>query len=72
MTLAFTGDRSGKGRRFGVAVSRFSKARIRGKRLGEVLLDGCLERLREAGVAPGDVFVVWVPGAFRAAARRAR
>jgi 6,7-dimethyl-8-ribityllumazine synthase len=64
MTPIFTGDLAGKGHSFGVVVSRFSKTRLGGKTLGEVLLEGCLARLREAGVAENDIAVVWVPGAF--------
>lgn len=64
MTTIFKGNLDGRGRRFGIVVSRFSKVLIGGRTVGEVLLEGCLERLRDAGVASEDIFVAWVPGAF--------
>jgi 6,7-dimethyl-8-ribityllumazine synthase len=64
MTLTFTGDHTGKGRHFGIVVSRFSKVHRGGKGIGELLLEGCLARLREAEVPATAITVAWVPGAF--------
>ena len=54
----FEGDVSGQNCRIAVAISRFNGL------VGRPLLDGCLDALRRHGVAPSDVHVVWVPGAF--------
>jgi 6,7-dimethyl-8-ribityllumazine synthase len=48
----------GTGLRIGIAVSRFNRTVTR------ALLDGARQTLAGAGVADGDVTVVWVPGAF--------
>ncbi len=48
----------GKGRRFGVVVSRFHEP------ITARLLDGALAALRRHGAAEEDISVVWVPGAF--------
>lgn len=64
MPTIFRGNHDGRGRRFAIVVSRFSKVRKDGKPLGEVLLEGCLARLREAGVAERDLYIAYVPGAF--------
>ena len=52
------GDVKGEGVHVGIAAARFNG------RVTELLLDGALERLREAGVDPADVTVAWAPGAF--------
>jgi len=52
------GEVSGKGRRFGVVVSRFHES------ITSRLLDGALETLRDHGAADEAIAVVWVPGAF--------
>ena len=49
---------TGKGRRFGIVVSRYNEF-ITGK-----LLDGALDALRRHEVASGDVTVAWCPGSF--------
>lgn len=53
-----TGVLSGRGRRFGIAVSRFNPAITR------ALLDAAMGALADAGVAKTAVTVVEVPGAF--------
>lgn len=52
------GGASGRGRRFGVVVSRFHEP------LTSRLLDGALDALRGHGAAEEAVTVVWVPGTF--------
>lgn len=49
---------TGRERRFGLVVARFNEF-ISGK-----LLEGALDALLRHEVAPGDVTVVWCPGAF--------
>lgn len=51
-------EAAGRGRRFGVVVSRFHEA------ITSRLLDGALEVLRGHGAAEEAITVVWVPGAF--------
>jgi 6,7-dimethyl-8-ribityllumazine synthase len=52
------GALSGAGRRFGIAASRFNS------RIGDLLVAGAVDCLRRHGVEPGDVHLVWVPGAW--------
>ncbi|HET9249106.1 MAG TPA: 6,7-dimethyl-8-ribityllumazine synthase [Actinomycetota bacterium] len=52
------GDLHARGRRIAIVVARFNELVTR------KLLDGALEGLGAHGVAPQDVEVVWVPGAF--------
>ena len=52
------GALSGAGRRFGVVASRFNS------RIGDLLVAGAVDCLRRHGVAPGDVHLVSVPGAW--------
>lgn len=52
------GDLAGGGRRFGIVASRFNY------RIGEALIAGAIDCLRRHGVAPGDVHLVTVPGAW--------
>ena len=52
------GDFSGAGRRFGVVASRFNS------RIVDLLVGGAVDCLRRHGVAPGDIHVVSVPGAW--------
>jgi len=61
----FEGEPTGHGRRFAVLASRFNHAITR------ALADGAVGALVEAGVADGDIDLVWVPGAWElpAAAR---
>jgi 6,7-dimethyl-8-ribityllumazine synthase len=51
-------DVDGAGMRIGVVVARFNEPITAG------LLDGARRALDAAGVAPADVTVAWVPGAF--------
>src|SRR2546423_10318674 len=62
----YTGSPSARGRRFGVIVSRFNEA------ITTKLLAGTMDALKRHGVAPDDIDVVWVPGAWElpSAARR--
>jgi len=53
-----TGSLSGAGRRFAVVASRFNS------RIGDQLVAGALECLRQHGVEPADIQVVRVPGAW--------
>ena len=52
------GELSGKGKRFGIVVSRFNE------HVTKQLLEGALNFLRRAGVSESDIHVNWVPGAF--------
>ena len=52
------GDLAGGGRRFGIVASRFNY------RIGEALITGAIDCLRRHGVAPGDVHLITVPGAW--------
>ena len=62
----YTGSPTGKGRRFAVIASRFNEEITR------KLVDGARDALMRHGVAPDDLDLVWVPGAWElpAAARR--
>ncbi|MBI3820174.1 MAG: 6,7-dimethyl-8-ribityllumazine synthase [Planctomycetes bacterium] len=64
MPTIFRGDHDGRDRRFGIVVSLFSKALKEGKPIGEVLLEGCVTRLLEAGVDDENIHIAYVPGAF--------
>jgi 6,7-dimethyl-8-ribityllumazine synthase len=52
------GDLAGAGRRFAIVASRFND------RIGEALIAGAADCLRRHGVAPADVLLVTVPGAW--------
>ena len=58
MARVLQGKPVGRGRRVGVAVSRFNEV------ITERLLEGALAALRANGVADQDIVVCWVPGAF--------
>jgi len=58
MGTVFEGRIEGTGRRFAIVVSRFNDF-ITGR-----LLEGAQDALVRHGVAPGDIDVAWVPGAF--------
>lgn len=58
MTRIWEGKPTGAGLRFGVVMSRFNS------HVTDKLLEGALEALARARVAPEDVEVVRVPGAF--------
>ena len=62
----FTGSPTGSGRRFAVVASRFNEA------ITTKLLNGALDALKRHGASPGEIDVVWVPGAWELpmAARR--
>src|SRR5262245_58746689 len=64
MPTLYQGDLNGASRRFGVVVARYSKAPGAPKPLGEMLLDGCIERLIRAGVSESAIEVAFVPGSF--------
>jgi 6,7-dimethyl-8-ribityllumazine synthase len=50
----------GEGRRVGIVVARFNAP------IGDTMLDGAVKALAGAGVADGDITVVFVPGALEA------
>lgn len=52
------GEKTAKGLRFGIAISRFNDLFTRN------LLVGALETLEQHGANSADITVVWVPGAF--------
>ena len=54
----FIGTPDGRGRRFGVIVSRFNG------QITRALHDGALDALVKHGVALADIDVYWVPGAW--------
>jgi 6,7-dimethyl-8-ribityllumazine synthase len=60
------GSLDARGKKFAIVVSRFNSF------ITERLLDGALQALRQCGVAPDDITVAHVPGAFEipAAARQ--
>lgn len=58
MSKTLNGDFQGKGKRIGIAVSRFNAF------ITERLLDGAKDGLVRHGVNEKDVTVAWVPGAF--------
>lgn len=52
------GRARGEGVHVGIAAAKFNG------RVTQLLVDGALGRLAEAGVDPGDVTLAWAPGAF--------
>jgi len=52
------GSVDGTGLRFAIVAARFND------RVTSKLVDGAVQRLKELGVAPADVTLAWVPGAF--------
>ncbi len=54
----FTGAPNAAGRRFAVVASRFNEGVTR------ALADGAIDALTRHGATPGDVDLVWVPGAW--------
>ena len=62
----FSGEPSGRGRRYGIVAARFNES------ITSRLVEGALDALVRHGAAFDDVDVVWVPGAWElpAAARR--
>ncbi|MDP8257970.1 MAG: 6,7-dimethyl-8-ribityllumazine synthase [Candidatus Aadella gelida] len=57
-TKIIKGKMKGKGKKFGVVVSRFNEF------ISSKLLDGAVDSLIKHGVTETDVSVVWVPGSF--------
>lgn len=62
----YTGSPKGAGKRIAVVASRFNET------ITARLAEGALDALKRHGVAPDEIDVVWVPGAWElpAAARR--
>lgn len=58
MAKTLEGVLDGKGRRFGIVVSRFNEA------ISVRLLDGALDCLRRHGAAEDGIEIAWVPGSF--------
>ncbi len=58
MSTVYEGKLLGAGLRFGLVVSRFNEF------ISRKLLEGALDALGRHGVAPEDIEVAWVPGAF--------
>jgi 6,7-dimethyl-8-ribityllumazine synthase len=56
--VRFEGDRDARGRRFGIAASRFHRVIV------DRLVDAARDCLERHGVDADDVDVAWVPGAF--------
>ena len=66
MARVLQGDSNGKGKKFGIVVSRFNSF------ITEKLLEGAIAGLTRHGVADDAITVAWTPGAFEIplAARR--
>lgn len=66
MSRVFEGNLTGKGRKFGIVVSRFNEF------ISARLLEGAMDCLRRHGANDDDITIAWVPGAFDvpAAAKR--
>jgi len=58
MARVFEGVLDGKGRKFGIVVSRFNEA------ISTRLLDGALDCLHRHGTEEGGIDIAWVPGSF--------
>ena len=58
MYQEITGSLDGAGHKFAIVVARFNK------NITEKLLKGSLDTLDKQGVAPADVTIYWVPGAW--------
>ena len=58
MSRVFEGNITGKGRKFGIVVSRFNEF------VSLRLLEGTMDCLRRHGASDKDISVAWVPGAF--------
>jgi 6,7-dimethyl-8-ribityllumazine synthase len=58
MSRVFEGNITGKGRKFGIVVSRFNEF------VSLRLLEGTMDCLRRHGASDDDISVAWVPGAF--------
>jgi 6,7-dimethyl-8-ribityllumazine synthase len=58
MSKVYEGNLTGKGRKFGIVISRFNEF-VSGR-----LLEGAMDCLRRHGTKDDDITVAWVPGAF--------
>jgi 6,7-dimethyl-8-ribityllumazine synthase len=58
MAYVFEGSLIGKGRKFGIVVSRFNEF------ITKKLVEGAIDSLVRHGVADSDIDVAWVPGSF--------
>ena len=58
MSRVYEGNLSGKGRKFGIVVSRFNEF------VSARLLEGAMDCLRRHGTKDDDIAIAWVPGAF--------
>ncbi|MBU1862091.1 MAG: 6,7-dimethyl-8-ribityllumazine synthase [Candidatus Omnitrophica bacterium] len=58
MAKIYEGTLTGKGKSFGLVVSRFNEF------ITKRLLDGAIDRLMRSGVADNSIEVIWVPGSF--------
>ncbi len=58
MSKVFEGNLTGKGRKFGIVISRFNEF------ISARLLEGAMDCLRRHGTKDDDVTIAWVPGAF--------
>jgi 6,7-dimethyl-8-ribityllumazine synthase len=58
MSKVYEGNLTGKGRKFGIVISRFNEF------VSARLLEGAMDCLRRHGTKDDDITVAWVPGAF--------
>jgi 6,7-dimethyl-8-ribityllumazine synthase len=58
MVKIYSGKMSGKGKKFGIVVSRFNEF------ITQKLLDGAIDTLLRHDVENDNIDVIWVPGAF--------
>ncbi len=58
MTTTYEGKLTGSGLKFGLVVSRFNEF------ISSRLLDAAIDALRRHGCSPGNITVIWVPGAW--------
>ena len=58
MARVLQGDSNGKGKKFGIVVSRFNSF------ITDKLLEGAIDGLTQHGVADDAITVAWTPGAF--------
>jgi 6,7-dimethyl-8-ribityllumazine synthase len=58
MSKIFSGDFDGRGKKFGLVVSRFNEL------ISSKLLEGALDCLLRHGCKDEDIEIFWVPGAF--------
>jgi 6,7-dimethyl-8-ribityllumazine synthase len=58
MVKTIEGNLIAKGKKFGIAASRFNDF------ITKELVEGCLDTLNRHGASNEDISVIWVPGAF--------